>query len=289
MTWLLLSVLTNTILLLILKAFDRFGVNTLHGIVVNYFVAGFLGIVLFGIPFELNTLPDQNWVWVPPILGLLFICIFLLIARTAQTIGISVATVANKMSVIIPVLIAVAFYAESITVLKSIGLLLGLVAVYLSSASSNKDNTSQSKNNLWLPALVFIGSGIIDALINHAKNKLVSPAHNSFFVALSFLSAGVLGLVLAGNSIFRNKNKFTLRDLIGGIILGIPNYFSIYCIANAIDSKVMESSALYPLNNMGIVVLSAMGALLFFREKLNWKNILGIGIAVLSIGLIAFS
>ena len=44
MYWLLLSILTNSILLLLLKGFARFNVNTLQAIVVNYFVAGSVGL-----------------------------------------------------------------------------------------------------------------------------------------------------------------------------------------------------------------------------------------------------
>jgi multidrug transporter EmrE-like cation transporter len=80
----------------------------------------------------------------------------------------------------------------------------------------------------------------------------------------------------------------TIRSVAGGIILGVPNYFSIYAITKALDSGIVQSSVLYPINNMGIVICSAIGAVLLFREKLSWMNWTGIAISVLAIGMIAF-
>jgi drug/metabolite transporter (DMT)-like permease len=289
MIWLLLSILTNTILLLILKAFTRFGINTLQGIVVNYFVAGSIGLILSGIPFPIGELPQQEWSWIPLVLGCLFISIFLLIAKTAQTIGISVATVANKMSLVIPVIAAIFLYHESIHFLKITGLVLAIVAVYLTSLPQKKEERIH-KNYFLFPALIFLGSGIIDALINHAKTqKLVPDAHLPFFISLSFLTAGIIGISVILSRMIQLKEKFQLKSILAGIILGIPNYFSIYGITRALGSNIMESSALYPVNNMGIVALSAIAALLIFKEKFSFINWMGILLSLGAIALIAFS
>ncbi len=288
MSWLLLSILTNTVLLLILKAFTRFGINTLQGIVVNYFVAGSIGMILSGIPFPIGELPHQVWWWVPLSLGILFISIFLLIAKTAQTIGISVATVANKMSVVIPVVAALFLYHESITLLKIIGIVIAIVAVYFTSISPEKEK-SESGRRILFPALIFLGSGIIDALVNHAKTKLVPDAHIPFFISLSFLTAGIIGITVIIFRMVKTGEKFQVKSIFAGIILGIPNYFSIYGITRALGSNIMESSALYPVNNMGIVALSAIAALLFFKEKFSPLNWLGIFLSLGAIALIAFS
>lgn len=289
MIWLLLSILTNTALLLILKSFTRFGVNTLHAIVVNYFVAGFTGIFLAGVPLQLSEIAHQPWWWIPLLLGSLFISIFLLIAKTTQLLGVSVATVANKMSVVIPVMAAVFLYGESITALKIIGLLVAIVAVYFTSVPAKKE-AHDTKHHLWMPALVFIGSGIIDALVNHAKTtKIVPDNHLAFFISLSFLTAGIIGVVVILIRTIRLREKFQAKSLVAGIILGIPNYFSIYGITRALGCNIMESSALYPVNNMGIVALSAIAALLIFKEKFSPLNWLGIILSLGVIALIAFS
>ncbi|HET6991097.1 MAG TPA: DMT family transporter [Bacteroidia bacterium] len=287
MLWLLLSIITNTILILILKTFPKFGVVTLQGIVVNYFVAGSTGLLLSGMPLSVSEIPHQPWSWVPLVLGCLFISIFLLLAKTAQTIGVSVATVANKMSVVIPVIAAIFLYAESVTFWKIAGLVIAIAAVYLTSIPAHKEG-EKVKGHLWMPTLVFIGSGIIDALVNHAKRNLVPDNQLSLFLSLCFLTAGTIGISIIFFRRIKFSEKFRAKSILAGLILGIPNYFSIYGITRALGSKVMESSALYPVNNMGIVALSALSAMILFREKLTSLNWLGIILSLGAIAMIAF-
>jgi uncharacterized membrane protein len=49
-----------------------------------------------------------------------------------------------------------------------------------------------------------------------------------------------------------------------------------------------NSSAIIPVNNMGIVLFSAVAAWLLFKEKLSIVNIAGILLAIAAIALIAF-
>src|ERR1043166_9558480 len=106
MIYLFISIVCNTLLFFLLNFFSRYGVNTLHGIVANYFTAATLGFLFDHGPASLEQVPSRPWFLLALVLGCLFISIFLLLARTAQTIGVSVASVANKMSVIIPVLVS---------------------------------------------------------------------------------------------------------------------------------------------------------------------------------------
>lgn len=287
MFWLILSIVTNTALLLILKSFPKFRINTLQGIVANYFTASALGFLLCTHRLPVGEMLHLNWSWVPPIMGLLFISIFLLLARTAQTIGVSVATIANKMSLVIPVTLAVILYHEQLEILQWAGLVIALIAVILSSLPPEKSNVPLGKH-LLLPAIVFIGSGIIDALVNHAKKLPIPDEQLPLFISCCFAIAFAIGTSLIIFRVTRGKDKFEVKSVYGGIVLGIPNYFSIYGITRALGSDVMKSSALYPVNNMGIVALSAIAALIIFKEKFSSVNWIGILLSIAAIALIAF-
>jgi drug/metabolite transporter (DMT)-like permease len=286
MFWLLLSIFTNTALILILKSFRKFEVNTLQAIVVNYFTAGSLGMILGGMPISITQVPQQQWGWVPPVLGVLFISIFLLLAKTAQTVGVSVATVANKMSLVIPFLAAIIFYHESAGPVKIAGMIIAIFSVYLTSLPAQK-NTTEKKTSvlkyLWMPATIFFGSGVLDALVNHAQMNLVPAAHLPLFLSLCFYCAGTIGITVIIIRKIKFNENFQSKSLLAGILLGIPNYFSIYGITRALGCNLMESSELFPVNNMGIVALAAVAALVIFKEKFSTANWLGI---LLSFGAI---
>jgi uncharacterized membrane protein len=76
---------------------------------------------------------------------------------------------------------------------------------------------------------------------------------------------------------------------IAGILLGIPNFGSIYFLFRAIGNPHLTSSSVFPLNNMGVVLLTAIFGIVFFKEILSQKNWVGVLVsvaAILVIGLL---
>ena len=163
MIYLLLSILSSTIIFILFKLFDRYKINTLQAIVTNYIVACFLGLSLNSNPFSIEAIINSEWFYGALSLGFLFILVFNVMALTAQRNGLSVASVATKMSVVIPVVFGIYAYNESTNIQKLLGILLALIAVVLVSVKS-KSNV-RLKSNLLLPIIVFLGSGIIDTSI----------------------------------------------------------------------------------------------------------------------------
>ena len=83
-------------------------------------------------------------------------------AMTSQKNGVSVASVAGKMSVVIPVFFGIFLYNESFSFLKITGIFIVLIAVYLTSFKEEK--SISQKNTLLFPVLLFLGSGTIDTV-----------------------------------------------------------------------------------------------------------------------------
>jgi multidrug transporter EmrE-like cation transporter len=89
---------------------------------------------------------------------------------------------------------------------------------------------------------------------------------------------------------FIRKNIFIrVKDIIAGIALGIPNYFSIYFLIEALRHPTIDSSIVFVINNVSTVLLSTLLGILLFKEHLVRKNKIGIIIAVVSIILVAIS
>ncbi|WP_338038962.1 EamA family transporter [Maribacter litopenaei] len=81
--------------------------------------------------------------------------------------------------------------------------------------------------------------------------------------------------------------KLNIKNIIGGICLGVPNYFSIYFLMKALDSDTLNSASLFTINNVAVVMLSTLLGILLFKERISIKNWIGIGLAVVSIILVA--
>jgi drug/metabolite transporter (DMT)-like permease len=71
-------------------------------------------------------------------------------------------------------------------------------------------------------------------------------------------------------------------------MLGIVNYGSIYFLVIAYNSEVMEKSTLLPLNNLGVVVVSALGAVMIFKERLSRPNWAGLLLSLLALILLTW-
>ena len=288
MIYLLLSVLSSTIIFVVFRLYKKFGVNTLQAIVINYFIActvGFFGHINHT---SFGHVPSENWFPGALLLGFLFIAVFNLAAITTQKSGLSVVAVATKMSVAIPVLFGIFLYNESTGVLKIAGILLALAAVYLTSIKT-KEGISIKSKNLIFPLLVFLGSGIIDTSLKFLETNYVSETDVGLFSSTIFATAGVIGTIILIVQAFMGKLKITFKNILGGIALGIPNYYSIYFLVMALRSEGFDSSTIFTMNHVAIVTFSTLVGILLFKEKLIRKNWIGLGLAILSIILVANS
>ena len=286
MIYLVLSILISSLLFVIFKLFDVFKINTLQAIVVNYAIALSFGLGTSSLSLSVVDVPKQPWFIGAFILGFLFISVFNIMGITAQRNGLSVASVAVKMSVVIPIVFGIIVYNEGVGLVKIVGILMALTAVYLSSAKS--DTNPVKFKNLLFPLLLFIGSGVLDTGLKYVETTSVSKGEEPLFLATIFGCAFVLGSFVVITQMINGKFKFHWKNILGGIVLGVPNYYSMEFLLKAFKTDI-ESSTLFTINNVGIVILTTVFALLFFKEKLIKKNWVGILLAVISILLVSFA
>ena len=190
------------------------------------------------------------------------------------------------MSVAIPVLFGIFLYNESTGLLKVSGILLALTAVYLTSIKK-KEGITIRKRNLIFPLLVFFGSGIIDTTIKYLETSYVAETDVALFTSTIFAIAGCIGISILIIQAIRKTLVLSWKNVVGGIALGVPNFGSIYFLVLALRTNGMESSTVFPINNVAIVMTSTLLGILLFKERMLPKNWLGIGIAIVSIILIA--
>jgi drug/metabolite transporter (DMT)-like permease len=282
--FLILSILTTSSLFIIFKLFDRYQINTFQAIVFNYITASLIGFLFSG--NSPAIIASQSWSYLAILLGLLFITIFNLLGLTARKLGVSVSSVANKMSLVIPVMVAVIFYSEALNLNKIIGIITALLAVYLTSRKTEK-SIIKDKFLYFLPILLFVGSGILDALIKHAQRNYLSTGSLEFFIACVFLFAAIAGSIGLIILLIRKKVVFQTKNIIAGVVLGIPNYFSIFYFIKSL--QLIPATVVFPLNNIGIVAVCALSGAVFFKEKFSKANIIGIALSILSILIITLA
>lgn len=287
MIYLILSILLNAYLGIAFVIFNKKNIDLYQAIVFNYWVCVLTGSVVLGhFPIDGEAIQAPWFKW-SIAMGFLFITVFNIIAISSIKAGVTITQTANKLSLVIPVILAYFLYKDQMSLVKVIGIAIALIAVYFVVKKDRESETKSNSKELMLPVILFFGSGIIDSLTTYVeKTFLTSNEISNTYLISGFFTAGCFGAVFLGILFLQKKKKFELKNLIAGVVLGIPNYFSIYYLVKALQSPMLSSSATIPINNVGVLLVVSLVGIFFFKEKLNRQNYLGIALTLLAILLI---
>lgn len=293
MTFLLLSIFCSTTIVLLFKGFTQFRIPTFQAIVVNYWVCVLTGSLVLGrVPVQ-GSFWQESWFPFALLLGCLFISGFYVVGRTVQAMGLAIASVMQKMSLLVSVPFAIFFFQESSSWVKVSGITLALFAVVLTNlpkGGSQAEQLGKVAKKPWqialgLPLLTFVISGIIECILQYVQGQLLQGEPPLRFSIFLFGTAACIGTLLLLVRALLGRLNWSHRAWLGGVLLGVVNLGSIVFLLQAFDWA--EKSLVLPVNNVAVIGLSTLLALLFFRERFAWYNLLGVGLAMLSIALIA--
>lgn len=293
MLFLLLSVLSSTGIFLIFRLIEKQGIKNFPVIVVNYFTAALLG---FALNSRTTADPDPfpaGFYALAMLIGILFIVMFFVVARSSQKAGMGVTTIAGKMSVIFPILFSILYDAEdALSMLKATGIAIAILGVLFT--IYKKRTQLPEPAFIYLPVFLFFGMGIVDSLVKLAQYEYISDQNLSLFTAILFSISALSGLV---SSFFRRERFYSIfrcRALFWGVLLGGVNFGSIYFLVKTLnyihpEHGMIDSSVVFGINNIGIVVLSVILGMVLFHEKLSGINRAGIAICIIATILLAYA
>lgn len=291
MIYLLIAIVCSAMLVLMFKVFEQRNIPIFQAIVFNYIAATICAIVFLPdkTPLLSGTIFTHTWIPLALLLGSMFIGVFNLTSRATVRYGVSTASVAMKLGLVFPVMMAYFAYGESFNWLKLLGILFAFTAVVLSSLKEETPTQNHHSSFAILPLLVFVGSGACDSFTQFVSKKYVSADGMEEFSLFLFLAAASIGAVLLLYQFATKKMSFNVQSLIFGTVLGIINYFSFLFLLKALANISWGSSVVFPVNNLGTVLFASLVGVLLFKEKISKINLLGLGFAVVSIALIIFS
>lgn len=275
------AICCSAILFLIFRLFPRFHIDTSQAIVFNYFTAFACGSVISEQTPSVSGLIDSGlspWIL---LCGFLFISIFIAMGISSQKNGMGVTSVAVKMSLALSALAFVVIHNESVTWLKVVGFLAAIAGVLL--ITLEKSNGEKKENSYVLLAFIFFGSAGLDVLLNLIKQFFAQGYPDSLFTAFGFLAAGTLGIIWLSIQFIQRKKTFHFRNILAGIILGIPNYFSIYFLVRSYETTPWSNATVLAIMNISIVSLAAIMGILIFRESTKLQKWTGLILAISAI------
>ncbi|MBT0810891.1 hypothetical protein KIH41_06310 [Litoribacter ruber] len=291
MIYLLLCILANLLIFVVFRLYPRLGIPTFPAITMNYFFC-----VLTGFLFDFGDLKTYfsninafpAWGYLAMFLSFAFILTFTLMARVTQLFGVTVGAIASKLSLVIPVSFSLLIFSKgqaAFTALNYLGIALALVAIVLASIKKEKrDINLPGGATLLLPISIFLLGGMLDTLINLANIRYLSPAEDAVFVTSIFVLTFCWGM---GRLLYL-KLKITRKAILGGLMLGLPNYFSMIFLLKSLEAYGGNGALIYPLVNIGIIVSGTLVSVTLFKDRLMPINLLGVAMSLIALVLISW-
>ncbi|HAS44657.1 MAG TPA: hypothetical protein DCS93_29535 [Microscillaceae bacterium] len=298
MIYLLLCILCSVLLFLAFRSYKTFKINTLQAVVVNYYICVVTGWITFGKTSQLSLVSFENpWFKYTLMLGAAFMLIFFLTALTTQLVSVTVGSLASKTSLVVPVIFSLYVFKtqqKTFDWINYAGIVLALVAIVLSTIKKSKDTAEKSASgthngrNFLLALLVFLLSGLSDTTLNYLNYAHIRPETNAMFLIILFGVAALSGTLFVIFRVLTGKDRLLVRNLVGGVYLGIPNFFSLYFLLKALSAFNNDGAFIFPILNIGIILLSSILAVILFKERLSRMNQVGIMVAILAMFCIAY-
>jgi len=281
MIFVIISIICSITVGILFKLAKRYKINVQQAITWNYLTAILLGYfffkpVLSGLKFPAS--PTYYY------LGILLPCIFWVLSKSVKNIGIAKTDIAQRLSLVIPLLASYFLFGESFSPLKITGLALAFISIVL--MLSNKSSTDK-KSMYSYPILVFIGFGTVDILFKQLASNTVVPYTISLLFV--FCLAFIISTLATAYLIAFKKQKLELINLLCGLILGIFNFCNILFYLKAHKALAGSPSVVFASMNIGVVVMGTLIGYYLFKERLNKINFVGVGLAIAAIIMITIA
>jgi len=281
MTALILTILCSTSIGLILKSNHSQKGTPIILLAGNYFMATIISIVFL--------FYNSSFIWsietlvFGAFLGVFFLISFFAFAKAVNAAGAALASVSSRLSVIIPIILSILFFNEIPDKWKISGFIFTFFTIALFYFSLKKQSGSHLKfSDYFYLFAVLAGIGIND--FSMKVFQYWRPAdEKAFFLFSIFTFSFIYSLIF----IFIKKVKFEKQTAFRGVVLGIPNIFSSFFLLGALEK--LPAIMVYPVTNIGIILLTALGAVLIFKERINTFGKLALLSGIIAIILLTFS
>lgn len=286
MLYLVLSVIFSVLLLVNFRAHARFKVDTRIAILLNYPVC-FLTAYLHqpsAMPFNWPAATDTMLLMA---MGIGFVITFLLSGFSTQKNGMAPTSLANNISLVIPVLINLFILKTGGEITWSIaaGLAFSFAAIYF--CSPQVDASSDSKPVVALLLAVFVAYGLTNTLFSYLNSTLTVQVGGTLpFIMMLLIGSMASSLIVL---IWKSANStlnWNRNSILAAIPLGLPNFFSFYFLLKALDAYQNNAAVVLTMYNLSVILLSAITAYVFFKERLTRKQWFGLAVGCVGIALL---
>ena len=277
MIYLVLAVLASTMVSVVMRLSTGKVKNNMSMLAANYLVCTALSVANAGGHLTTPAGAMPATVGLGIINGILYLLAFLLLHYNMKRNGVVLASTFMKLGLLVSMAVSVIFFREMPGVVQWIGFAIAVGAIILINYEKGGD-TGSSGGQMWLIVLLVV-AGVGDAMAK-VFEVYGDTAYSGQFFIYTFLTDFFACLIL----LVKNGEKPSLKEIGYGLALGVPNFFSARLLLKSIEH--LPAVLVYPTVSVAIILVVTMVGLVFFKEKLKARQLVGIGAILVALVLL---
>lgn len=266
MSYLILATLCSASMAIGLRLSEKYSKNQYGILVGNYIVC--IALSFFSLP-DWNLFPEGASIAAGAGIanGIIFISTMLLMQMNIKRNGAVLASTFSKLGILIPVCFSVFLFGEKPTFVQMIGIILVAAAILMINREKESGNAEFKMGLLFLT----VSSGMADGM-SKVFEQIGERQYDRLFLLYTFCTAFLLSLV----PLFKSKQRINWMDLLGGLMVGIPNYFSTWLLLASVTR--LPAYFVYPSFSVGTILVVSFVSVLLLKDRLTRRQVYGCGL-----------
>ena len=254
----------------------------------NYTACSLIGLLFLLINMSFPTERVPFTILFGMLSGAMYMGTLLLLQKTISASGLVLASVFNKLGVLIPVLLALVLFSELPTAFQIAGFALAVAAILLMFLGGrHAEDAGGAKSGyarflVWLlPVCLLLAAGTTESMVN-LFDKFGPASGKDAYLFLNFFFALLFSLIIV--LVRKRKAPFRMKEYLLGMLVGVPNYFASRLVMLSLGR--LPSVVVYPVYCVGTLAVITVAGIFLFREKLTVRKWVGVGIIGIALVLL---
>lgn len=193
--------------------------------------------------------------------GLLYLAGFVLLQESVRRNGVVLSSTFMKLGLLVPMVMSVFLFGERPNGLQIFGFCIAVSAIVLINFEKEQSVVEFKAGLL----LVLLAGGAGDAM-SKVFEELGDPGRSGQFLFYTFGSAFLLCAAL----MLKKKERIGRQELLFGLLIGVPNFFSARFLLKALNS--VPAIIVYPTYSVATILAVTLAGVGLFHEKLGKKQ-----------------
>ena len=207
--------------------------------------------------------------------AVLFVSALLFIQSSTKRNGAPLTSTFNRMGILIPTIASAFLFGEIPSQLQMAGIGLAIFAIiYINGGGRRENGAGRSRFTMFG---AFAAGGCVD-LTYKIFDEFCPGGSRERFVFYTF----AFSLVIAVAICLRMNRKLAWRDVLLGVMVGVPNQMATLFLLKAVGQ--LPAYLVYPGYSAGVILAVNAVNLLVFRERLSRREY--IATAIIALGLV---